>query len=123
MATIKNLEKVWGAPYGTPVTVGNNRQIQRVRGGAFECFLHGSRVAVIDPCGTDSSMARVYLDTCGYATNTTRAAMKDFMGAFGVKGSASLAGGKLSARYHNGTAWRDIESEDGARLSFIAPRY
>jgi hypothetical protein len=122
MAKLNNLESVWVAPVGQLVTVGNNRQIARDESGAFVCYLHGSAVARIK-CEGASGIARVALDSCGYLTTTTLAAMRDFLGAFGVTAGVSRAGGRLSARWKMPSgAWREADSDSGA-LAFTGHRY
>ena len=121
MANLKNLESIWTAPAGRAMTVGNNRTITRDESGAFVCRLHGAPIVTARPHGAAGTIT-IRLDACGYLTATTIAAMRDFMGAFGVVGSASRAGGVLSARWHDGEGWRERESSDGDSLSFAAAR-
>ena len=117
MAKLKNIDTIWIAPSGTPVTVGNNRTITRsdynALSGAdsvdlpptFECRLHGHLILEIEMGGA-SGLAHITLNDCGYLTATTIAAMSDFMGVFGISGRASRAGGKLSLRVRGaGGAW------------------
>ena len=124
MANLKNLDRIWTAPKGVAVAVGNNRTITRETraDGAqvFTCRLHGAPVVVATPHGADGTVT-IRLDACGYLTTTTIAAMRDFMGAFGVAGSASRAGGVLSARWYQ-DGWKERESSDGESLSFAADR-
>lgn len=126
MAQLRNLDKIHSAPLETLVTVGNNRQIMRVadHDGAprFKCYLHGHCVAEIKPLTLGTLRADVFLDTCGYRTTTTIAAMKDFMGAFGISGGASRAGGELSARYKLDGEWCETYARDGYSLDFTADR-
>jgi hypothetical protein len=124
MAKLMNRETVWTAPAGHSVTVGNNRTVTRRDGAGetfFDCRLHGHTVAVI-ACKGASGIAYVTLDSCGYMTPTTVAAMKDFMGLFGITAGVSRAGGKLSVRYKLPSgAWR--EKEDDSSLTFVGHRY
>lgn len=116
--------KCWGAPEGTHVTVGHNRQIacNLIDGHpVFTCYLHGSPVARIKPHGASGS-ATVTLDDCGYPTATTVKAMAEFCQAFGVQCSVSRAGGELSARWRALGAWHERTGQDG-RLTFAADRY
>jgi hypothetical protein len=127
MANLSNLDRVFKLKPGESVTVGNNRRIERLAlqdgaGDRFNCYLHGSPVARII-CNGAGGIAFVKLDACGYLTTTTIAAMRDFMGAFGVAGSASRAGGILSARWVHDGAWHERDSVDGESLSFAADRY
>ena len=124
MANLKNLDKAIYGPHWTPVTVGNNRTIEHVGNGQHECRLHGHKIAIIQ-C-TESGYAKVTLDTCGFRTPTTRAAMVGFMGAFGLRANVSFAGGVFWACY-----WCDGEDrkEKLARgdkphqITFMAQRY
>lgn len=125
MAQLKNLARIWTAPLGEMVTVGNSRRIVRNgrEGGgiAFTCYLHGAPIVKIVPHGGRGT-ATVKLNTCGYLTTTTVAAMKDFMDAFGIKAVASRAGGKLSARWYQ-DGWHERDSSDGESMSFSADRH
>jgi hypothetical protein len=121
MAKLKNIDKIWTAASGESVTVGNNRRIVRDDSGAFTCYLHGAPIVRARPHGAAGTIT-IKLDACGYLTATTIAAMRDFMGAFGVAGSASRAGGALSARWHTGDGWVERDSVDGESLSFFAWR-
>ena len=101
MAQLKNLDRIWAAPLGDLATVGNNRQIMRDEQDGdpiFRCYLHGHEIATIKPRGS-AGTASVRLDARGHLTATTVAAMKDFLGAFGVRAGVSRAGGKLSASW------------------------
>lgn len=121
MAKMKNLDTIWTAPSGTPITVGHNRTITRndykaLSGAdsvdlppAFECRLHGRLILEVEMGGADG-LAHITLDDCGHLTATI-AAMNDFMGVFGVSGGASRAGGKLSLRVRGaGGAWMRREA-------------
>lgn len=123
MAKLTNTGAVLTAPVGTPVRVGHNRTIAReVRPDgtvAFRCRLHGAPVVTVTPQGS-SGRAIVKLDTCGYLTTTTIAAMRDFMRAFGIKGGASRAGGKLSARWMSAGEWHGEDAADGKSIVFVA---
>jgi hypothetical protein len=121
MAKLKRLDDIWKLPAGQLVTVGNNRQIARDESGAFTCYLHGAPIVKARPHGASGTIT-IRLDACGYLTTTTIAAMRDFMAAFGVAGSASRAGGNLSARWHDGETWQERESSDGESMSFAAAR-
>jgi hypothetical protein len=121
MAKLKRLDDIWKLPAGQLVTVGHNRQIARDESGAFTCYLHGAPIVKARPHGASGTIT-LKLDACGYLTTTTVAAMRDFMAAFGVAGSASRAGGKLSARWHTGDGWTERDSVDGESLSFSAWR-
>ena len=124
MAKLMNLDRIWTAPEGVSITVGNNRTITRDTraDGAqvFICRLHGVPVVVATPHGTGGTVT-IRLDSCGYLTTTTIAAMRDFMRAFGVAGSASRAGGVLSARWYQ-DGWKERESSDGESMGFAADR-
>lgn len=126
MAQLSNLDRIWTAPPGTAVTVGNNRTITReTRADGvkhFVCRLHGAPVAIIVPHGAAGTVS-VRLDACGYLTTTTIRAMSDFIGAFGVAGAASRAGGILSARWHYAGEWHERDSSDGDLMSFVADRH
>jgi hypothetical protein len=122
MAKLKRLDDIWKLPAGQLVTVGNNRQIARDESGAFTCYLHGSPVARIK-CEGASGITRVDLDSCGFMTATTVAAMRDFLAAFGITAGVSRAGGRLSARWKMPSgAWRETESDSGT-LAFTGHRY
>lgn len=123
MANLKNLDRIWIAPEGESVTVGNNRTVTReTRDGnpVFVCRLHGAPIVVAIPHGENGTIT-IRLDACGYLTTTTILAMGDFMGAFGVAGSASRAGGVLSARWYL-DGWFERESLDGESMSLTADR-
>lgn len=124
MAKLANIDRIWTAAPGALVKVGNNRHICRApfgKGGeGFTCFLHGAPIVTVIPHGANGT-ATVRLDACGYLTTTTIAAMRDFMRAFGIRGSASRAGGILSARWYQ-DGWHDRESSDGESMSFAADR-
>lgn len=124
MAKLKRLDDIWKLPAGQLVTVGNNRQIARDESGAFTCYLHGSPVARIK-CEGASGIAHVELDSCGFMTATTIAAMQDFLAAFGVSADVSRAGGRLSARWKMPSgAWREKADETpGGALTFTGHRY
>jgi hypothetical protein len=123
MAKLDNLDSVLTASAGTTVKVGHNRTITREvrRDGtvSFWCRLHGSPVVIVTPQGS-SGRAIVKLDTWGYLTTTTVAAMRDFMRAFGIKGNASRAGGKLSARWVCDGGWHEEDADDGKSMVFVA---
>ena len=125
MANLRNLDSIWTAPEGHAVTVGNNRTITRDTrddgAAVFTCRLHGAPVAIVTPHGAAGTVT-VRLDACGYLTTTTCAAMRDFLGVFGVRGSVSRAGGFLSARWAHAGAWHERESSDGDSMSFAADR-
>lgn len=125
---------------GALVTVGNNRQARTERetlatGDEVRrvcCYLHGYNVATFSqhwykaPGGFDHDPRAVFveLDTCGFMTTTTRAAMKDFLDAMRVSGSASVARGELSARYMGMDAqYHDIgDKQARTYLEFHAAR-
>ena len=123
MANLKNLEKAIFGPHHTAITVGNNRTIEHVGDGMHDCRLHGHRVARIK-C-TKTGYAKVTLDTCGFRSVTTRAAMSDFLSAFGIRGNVSFAGGKFWACWWmDGDDRKEKESIDNAEtLTFMAQRY
>lgn len=101
-------ESAWPTlPTGQLVTVGNNRQVaQGIEPDGtrtLDCYLHGSRVVGASYSPKDGIL-RVDVDTCGYPTVTTRAAINDFLGALGVDAGASVAKKRLSVR-----AWGDVD--------------
>jgi hypothetical protein len=121
MANLRNLDRIFTAPIGTAVTVGHNRTIEQTEPNRFTCRLYGHPIVVVTAHGA-AGTASVELDACGYLTTTTIAAMGDFMRAFGVAGSASRAGGILSARWF-GDGWKESEAETGVdMLRFWANR-
>lgn len=124
MAKLKNIDRIWTAPEGEAVPVGNNRTVARRDGigeAFFECRLHGHPVAVVS-CKGASGVAYVTLDSCGYLTATTVAAMKDFLQLFGIAAGVSRAGGELSARWKMPSgAWR--ETSDDSAVTFVGHRH
>lgn len=114
MAQLKNLDQIWSEPIGTVVTVGHNRTIEQTEPNRFTCRLHGHPVAMVVNHGGAGTVSFT-LDSCGYLTTTTIAAMGDFMAAFGVAGSASRAGGVLSARWY-GDGWQERQAEPGVGM-------
>lgn len=122
MAKLHNLDTIFTASIGTTVTIGHNRTVTQDEPNRFTCRLHGHPVArVVNH--SNAGTASVTLDSCGWLTTTTVAAMNDFMRAFGIHGSASRAGGVLSARYF-ADGWCEREAEPGVELvRFWANRY
>lgn len=114
MAKLHNIDRIFTAPIGTVVTVGHNRTITQEESGRFTCRLHGHPVAVIVTHGS-AGTASVTLDSCGWLTTTTIAAMRDFLHAFGIHGSASRAGGVLSVRYF-ADGWCERKAEPGVEV-------
>ncbi len=124
MAKLKNLERIWTLDWVVQETVrvGNNRIIKRKAENRFTGHLHGWPVFNIVYLA--DGRASVCLQTCGYLTATTIAAMSDFSKAFGLKVAASRAGGVLSARWECcGGEWHECNSRDGEQINFIAERY
>ena len=121
MAILKNLNKAIFGPRWTQVTVGHNRTIEHVGDGLHNCYLHGHIVARVH-C-TTSGYAKVTLDTCDYRTTTTRSAMNDFMGAFGVKSGVSFAKGSFSVTYYRDNERLTKVAHSPNELSFMAKRY
>lgn len=80
------------------VTVGHNRTITYLGDNVFGCSLHGNEIAQFQTQDDPRAM-KVCLDHCEWKGTTTRQAMQDFMGFFGVQGSVSFAKGKFSVRY------------------------
>lgn len=123
MAQLKNTDKIFDLANGQAVTVGNNRTITRDSANEFTCRLHGHPIVKVKVLSPDSGNVVLWLDSCGYLTTTTIAAMGDFMHAFGVSGSASRAGGKLSARWF-ADGWKERQAEEGVEmLKFWGNRY
>jgi hypothetical protein len=127
MAKLKNLDSLFTMRPRQVMTVGNNRTVECVwisskGAGKFRCRLHGHEIVTATTHGAGGTVT-IHLDACGYLTSTTIAAMRDFMGAFGVAGSASRAGGILSARWFHDGAWHDRDSTDGESMSFAADRH
>lgn len=121
MAKLKNTDKIFDLANGQAVTVGHNRTVTRDSKSEFTGRLHGHPVFHIK-CATDGK-AFVKLDCCGYLTVTTRAAMADFMAAFGISGSASIAGGVLSARAKREGEYVDFVQNGYGVVKFWAERY
>lgn len=93
---------------GTRKTVGNNRQVSHSQQGWEDIItgtLHGHAIFTLKRFrqGTmhTPSFVEFYtltLNTCGYATTTTRAAMADFLKAAGIRAGVSMAGGELNVK-------------------------
>jgi hypothetical protein len=78
--------------------VGNNRTVTHVQCEHERQIigsLHGHAIMWL-ALGDGEDKPRVYLDTCGYLTTTTIAAMNDFLNAAQLQIRASRAGGSLS---------------------------
>lgn len=114
MAKLHNLDTIFTAPIGTAVTVGHNRTVTQDEPNRFTCRLHGHPVARVVTHGR-AGTASVTLDSCGWLTTTTVAAMRDFMHAFGLVVSPSRAGGVLSARYF-ADGWCERKAEPGVEM-------
>lgn len=113
MAQLKNTDKIASLEPGQAVTIGNNRNVERVKGG-FRCTLHGHGIAFFSELDA-SGVIRVTLNDCGYPTVTTRNAMQDFARAFGCTLSVSFAKGGFSIRFKNGAgAFNERGLERGA---------
>ena len=112
MAQLKNTDKIASLEPGRAVTIGHNRNVERVKGG-FRCTLHGHGIAFFSELDA-SGIIRVTLNDCGYPTVTTRNAMKDFARAFGCTLSVSFAKGGFSVRFKNGAgAYNDRDGKRG----------
>ena len=122
MAKLKNIEvfsfDTANPRHGAMVTVGNNRAVMtdcELRDGAevrrVKCFLHGHCVATFTQTwyssmrhsGVDVDPVAMFvkLDTHGWNTTTTRAAINDFLAAMRAEASVSMKGGKLGAEWRN----------------------
>lgn len=101
MAKLKNTQYAtfdkskWGNK--SSVVVGNNRKLHYCETDGeihLQFYLHGSMVAQY------SKLAEGYeliLDTCGYMTTTTRQAMCDALGLFGLRGGVSFSKGEFKS--------------------------
>lgn len=130
MAHLKNLDAFtfdqaqWAALRSS--AVGNNRTVTLTPEGELQCRLHGHKVASFKQ-GKDG--LEVTLDTCGWLTVTTMAAMGGFMGAMGIRGSTRRAKGTFGARWYVGEGqpgtdqwgFMDADSPDNRRISFVVP--
>lgn len=121
MAQLKNTDKLFDLENGQAVTVGNNRTVTRDTKTKFTGRLHGHPIFHITCAPT--GVVFVKLNACGYLTVTTRAAMTDFMRAFGISGSTSIAGGFLSARYKREGEYAESRCNGYGVLKFWAERY
>lgn len=75
------------------VKVGNNRTVRKMD-GFLMCFLYDKQIVTFGPTAT-------VVDTQGYATATTQAAIKDFLEAFdGRRHTVSRAKGILHVDGH-----------------------
>lgn len=121
MAQMKEISLDEIQAVGREVKVGHNRTIEYMGGNVFSCRLHGSEIAQFE-LESDPRAIKVSLDHCRYMTTTTRQAMKDFMGFFGVQGGVSFAKGKFGIRYRAvDTRYYDID--DAPRnVTFVAAR-
>jgi len=132
MARIKNMHKVFAGTPGDIFTIGHNRTVtvgEPVSGGAaYHCALHGHRVVTLEKKRGHVSPDNkrhpgfwiVRLDDCGYHSPTTRQAMNDFLGAFGIVAGVSFAGGKTSVRYTHADGKQRALSTDEGTLVFQA---
>lgn len=120
MAQLKNLDRIFDLANGNNLTVGNNRVISRVNRAQFVGLLYDNPVfsITLDSSG-ESGNCRITLNTCGFMTVTTRAAMVDFCQAFGVTVGVSFAKGVFIMRYGKS----EITSNGYGVLSFHAERF
>jgi hypothetical protein len=84
---------------GTDKAVGNNRRVLHVAGEHSDKIigtLHGHPVFCLSR-HKEGGKYTLTLDTCGYLTTTTVAAIKDFLFAAGLCGRVSRAGGEFKA--------------------------
>jgi len=123
MAQLKNIGRALSQEIHCTVTVGHNRQIERVSESGYRFRLHGHAIAWVKI--ESAGFALVELDHCGFKTTTTRAAMNDAMKAFGVSGSVSFANGGFGVRYKNGAGnYMEKECTRGREtINFRAARY
>jgi hypothetical protein len=118
MAILRNIQKALKGPHWTQVTVGHNRTIENMGGNLYNCRLHGHIIAKVQCSSTGK--ATVTLDTCGYRGPTTRDAMGDFLGAFGIQGNVSFAKGGFSLWSHS--EGLDIDSSGNETITFDCAR-
>ena len=107
------------------MTVGHNRQIRKCRGPVsnrlrIACYLHGNLIATFERLS--ATHCEVMLSTCGYMTTTTRRAMNDFIGAMGIKGRVSFAGGTMTVRHHANSGYNK-ESENSLGIALFTTEY
>lgn len=108
MAKLKNTYAFRQSTNGKLVTVGNNRQVMN-DGKFVRCYLHGHEIVTVD-----FENQKLKLDTCGYMTVTTRAAMNDFCGQMPVNvNHISFAGQKFNVTWNG-----DIYTIDGNVANF-----
>ena len=100
MAKLKDIALAEIIRKGGAVKVGNNRTITYLGDNVFGCSLHGNEIAQFQTQDDPRAM-KVCLDHCGWEGTTTRQAMHDFMGYFGVQGSVSFAKGKFAVRFQD----------------------
>lgn len=77
-------------------TVGDNRQMQRVTSMGVTWtyyYLHGNNITIVI---NDNGYKSIQLDTCGYATETTRDAMNEFLSLYNHHFKVSFAGGNFT---------------------------
>lgn len=86
--------------------VGHNRHM-RALAGAIHCKYHNSIVVSLYP-----DAGCFLLDPCGYWTVSTRQAMNDFIGALGMYGQVSFAGGNFKAHILIDGAYRTYEQNE-----------
>lgn len=104
--------------FGRPARRSHGRE------GELQCRLHGHKVASFR---RGKEGLEVTLDTCGWLTVTTMAAMKDYLAAMRVKGSVGRAKGGFTARVYlgHGSAahdhYEELVSPDNRRISFTVP--
>lgn len=90
---------------GKRATVGNNRTVEHEQRETASGLpvrvikgrLHGHCIFHVEtyPLRSGAVVLQITLDTHGYQTSTTRAAMEDFLKAAGIRAGVSLARGEL----------------------------
>jgi len=103
--------------------VGNNRTVSHVlsanrEGGEDRTIigsLHGHPVFTLYKKEGGYTLR---LDTCGYTTVTTRAAMADFTRAAGLRIGVSIAGGELSAALFHPVGGQELLPSGGSIIRY-----
>lgn len=96
-------------------TVGNNRVFRRDK-NTITGYLHMHPIVVLSM--DDEGTWNITLNPCGWRTTTTRAAMKDFLQALGIKAGISFAKGSFSARLFLEGQWVDLRETANGAISF-----
>lgn len=104
----KTARAMWNNPSeyrgAAPRKVGHNRHMMLSAQGSYMCELHNTIVCVYDP-----RQGSVKLETGGYLTATTIAAINDYLDLFGLTCRASRAKGEFTVWTSNNKTFRADE--------------